>query len=79
MFTLTAACFPYLPADCTYAQAWSMKDLGISSVAQDQGSFVAGSLLALKPMSNEAITAMQSSLGQLRSMLSYRPGRGEGP
>jgi hypothetical protein len=40
-----------------------MKDLGISSVAQDQGSFVAGSLLALKPMSNEAIAAMAKLIG----------------
>lgn len=45
-------------------QAWSLKDLGLSSVAQDQGSFVAGSLLATTPMSTEAISAMSKLIGE---------------
>lgn len=35
-----------------------MKDLAISSVAQDQGHFVAGSLLATAPMSRDAIATL---------------------
>lgn len=45
-------------------QAWSLRDLGLSSVAQDQGSFVAGSLLATAPMSTEAISAMSKLIGE---------------
>jgi len=40
-----------------------MNDLGISSVAQDQGSFVAGSLLATSPLSSDAIAAMAKLIG----------------
>lgn len=47
-----------------FIQSWSLKDLGLSSVAQDQGSFVAGSLLATAPMSTEAISAMSKLIGE---------------
>lgn len=43
-------------------QAWSLKDLGISNVAQDQGSFVGSSLLAMTPMSSAAISAMSKAI-----------------
>ena len=39
-------------------QDWSERDLRFADIAQDQGSFVAGSLLAVSPMSTEAISAL---------------------